>query len=165
MPPRPGSLSIAGAALLLVVLAGCGGGGSSPLTKQEFIAQGDQICTSAHDQFAQAQKSSPTTSDEAAALTQKLIAISDRELSQIRDLNAPSDVQPPLDRYLSSREQGIASLRKGLAAAQNGNPQAYAAAQADIARTQVKRLKLARKVGFTECSRPAGAASTTGQSG
>jgi hypothetical protein len=66
-------------------------------------------------------------------------------------------------RYLNAREQGIALLKKGLAAAQGGNAQAYAAAQAAITKGQVKRLKLARAVGFTECSRPAGATSSTGQ--
>src|SRR5436190_9242647 len=161
MPRRAGSLaSLTGTTLLaLAVLAGCGGG-SSPLTESEFISKGDQICKSAHDQFAQAQKSSPTTADEAAALTQKLIGISDSELSQLRGLNPPSEVKPALDRYLSAREQGIAILRQGLAAAQKGDAQAYAAAQAQTAKTQVKRLKLARAVGFEECSRPAGATTT-----
>ena len=165
MRSRARSLApLAGALLALSTLAGCGGG-SGPLTKAEFISKGDQICKSAHDQFVQAQKHSPTTADEAVALTQQLINISESELSQIRGLNAPSEVQPALDRYLSAREQGIAILRKGLSAAQNGNPQAYAAAQAEITKTQVKRLKLARKVGFHECSRPVGTASSTGQSG
>lgn len=143
-------------------LAGCGGGGGGTLTKADFVSKGDQICKAAHDQFAALQKSPPTTAAEAGALTQKLIDISNSELDQIRGLNAPTDVQPALDRYLKAREQGIALLKKGLVAAQNGNARAYAAAQAEITKGQIGRLKLARAVGFNECSRPAATTSSTG---
>jgi len=143
-------------------LAGCGGGDGGTVTKADFVSEGDQICKNAHDQFAELQKSPPTDAAEAAALTQKLIDISNSELDQIRGLDAPSDVQPALDRYLKAREQGIALLKKGLAAAQSGNARAYATAQAAIAKGQVERLKLARAVGFNECSRPAATTSSTG---
>jgi hypothetical protein len=145
-------------------LAGCGGGdgGGGTLTKTDFVSKGDQICKNAHDQFAELQKSPPTNAAEAAALTQTLIDISNSELDQIRGLEAPSDVQPALDRYLKAREQGIALLKEGLAAAQNGNARAYATAQAKITKGQVARLKLARAVGFNECSRPAATTSSTG---
>jgi hypothetical protein len=162
MPPPRALLPVLAGALSLVLASGCGGGnGGGTLTKSEFISRGDEICKNAHDQFAELQKNPPTTADEAAALTQKLIDISESELSQLRDLNAPAAVQSSLDKYLGSREQGIAILKKGLAAAQNGDARAYAAAQAETAKTQVKRLKLARAVGFNECSRPAGATTTT----
>jgi hypothetical protein len=147
---------------VLAVLAGCGGGGGGgTLTRAELVSKGDAICKGAHDQFAELQKNPPTTAAEAAALTQKLIDISESELSQLRALNAPADLQGALNRYLAAREQGIAILKKGLTAAQNGNARAYAAAQAEIAKSQVNRLKLAQGVGFTQCSRPAGAATAT----
>jgi hypothetical protein len=161
LPPRA-LLPVLVGALVIILAGGCGGGGGDgTLTKDEFISKGDEICKSAHDQFAELQKNPPTTAEEAAALTQKLIDISESELSQLRDLNAPAAVQSSLDRYLNAREQGIAILKQGLAAAQKGDASAYAAAQAQTAKTQVKRLKLARAVGFEECSRPAGATTTT----
>jgi hypothetical protein len=160
---RPFALAAASALLAAAALGGCGGGGDSTLTKAEFVSKGDQICTDAHDQFAALQKNPPSTAAEAAALTQKLIDISNGELDQIRALGAPADVQPALDRYLKAREQGITLLKKGLAAAQNENAQAYAAAQAAITNGQVQRLKLASAVGFNQCSRPAGSTSSSGQ--
>ena len=45
-------------------------------------------------------------------------------------------------------------LEKGLAAAEDEDSEAYAEAQAEIARQQVDRARLAEKVGFSECSRP-----------
>jgi hypothetical protein len=140
--------------VVLVSLAGCGSsGGTTTLSKADFIAKGDAICKRAHDQFAQLQQHPPASAEAAATLTQKLIEISESELSQIRALNAPEEVQPALDRYLKAREQGIAILKKGQDAAQNENANAYARAQSKVANGQVRRLKLAQAVGFKECSR------------
>jgi hypothetical protein len=126
--------------------------GGSSLTKAEFIAKGDQACKRAHDQFAELQKTPPNSAEGAVALTQHLLEISESELSEIRALDAPSELQEALDRYLGAREEGIAVLERGLDAAQDRNERAYADAQAEIAAGQVERLKLAQAVGFSECS-------------
>jgi hypothetical protein len=127
-------------------------GGGTSLTRAEFTAKGDQACGRAHDQFAELQKSPPNSAEGAVTLTQNLIEISENELSQIRALDAPPEVQPALDRYLRAREQGIALLKQGLEAAQDKNARAYARAQAGIAAGQVRRVKLAEAVGFSQCS-------------
>jgi hypothetical protein len=163
---RNPAVAVLGAlALLAVIVAlaaalglgpfGGGGGGGTALTKAQFTAKGDQVCKQAHDKFAALQNSPPNSAQGAADLTQNLVEISENELNQIRALDAPQQVQPALDRYLQSREQGIAELKKGLEAAQNRNARGYADAQAQIAAGQVHRLKLAREVGFSECSRVA----------
>jgi hypothetical protein len=144
------------------ILAGCGGGGGGPLTKSEFIAQGDAICKQAHDQFAALQKNPPSSAPEYAAYTERSIAVVESEVTKIRDLDAPDEVRPALDRYLKALEQTIGFMKKGLHAAQNKDAQAFAAAQAQAAAGQVKRLKLAQAVGFTQCSRPVGPTSTAG---
>ncbi len=124
----------------------------SSLTEAEFTAKGDRVCERAHDQFAELQETPPNSAEGAVALTQNLIEISENELNQIRALDAPAEVQEALDRYLRAREQGIALLEQGLEAAQERNAGAYADAQAKIAAGQVRRLKLAEAVGFSECS-------------
>ena len=126
--------------------------GGTSLTRAEFTAKGDQACERAHDQFAELQKIPLNSAEGAVALTQNLIEISENELSQIRALDAPPEVQPALDRYLGAREEGITLLKRGLVAAQDRNARAYAEAQAEVAAGQVRRLKLAEAVGFTECS-------------
>jgi hypothetical protein len=155
------------AAFVLAALGGCGGGGESSsttttgsLSKSQLVAQGDSICKDAHDEFAQLQQNPPTTSDEAAALTQKLIDISQTELTRLQDLSPPADVKPALDSYLKSLEENIAVLKQGLKAAQKGDATGYTKAQAKTVKQQVKRLQLAQAVGFQVCSRPAGIASS-----
>jgi hypothetical protein len=127
--------------------------GGTTLTKTQFTAEADQACQQAHDKYAELQKSPPNSAQGAADLTQNLIDISENELGQIRALDAPQEVQRALDRYLAAREQGIAELKKGLEAAQARNARGYADAQAKIAAGQVHRLRLARAVGFSQCSR------------
>jgi hypothetical protein len=148
------------------LLAACGGGGSDTtsttggeeLSKSQLIAQGDAICKDAHDRFAELQGSPPTTPEETATFTQRLIDITATEVDQLRALNPPASVKPALDDYLNALDQNIAVLKQGLAAAQQSDATAYAKAQAKAVKDQVERLQLAQAVGFKECSRPAGTA-------
>jgi hypothetical protein len=163
----PGRSACLAAALTLLAavagLAGCGGGDggetSTQLTKAEFVAKGDGICREGDERYAHAQQNPPTTAAGNAALTEKLIQITNDQLSQIRALDAPADVQPALDRYLHAREQGVGILEQALSAARDNDAPAYAAAQAKMAAGQVDRLRLAQAVGFSECSRVGGTAS------
>jgi hypothetical protein len=85
-----------------------------------------------------------------------VLAVHESEIADLKALAVPDDLRPALDRYLSAREHGLEPLRDGLAAARAGDPTAYAQAQADAASGQVLRTRLARAVGFSECSVPAG---------
>jgi hypothetical protein len=124
------------------------------LSAEEFLSRGDEICEEAHDAFKDLQGEPPTTATEAAELTGKLIDISEDEVDEIRDLDRPSDLDDELDAYLAAREDGIDFLRQGKEGAEDQDAQAYAVAQSKVAAEQLKRLKLAQAVGFTECSRP-----------
>jgi predicted transcriptional regulator len=141
------------AVVVLAILLDLGPFADEELSEAEFLAGGDEICRQAHADFADLQGSPPRTAAEAAALTDELLAISREELDAIRDLDAPASLERSLRRYLSAREQGIAELRAGLEAAEEGDAFAYAEAQAAVASGQVERLELAREVGFSDCSR------------
>jgi hypothetical protein len=145
----------------VALVTGCGGGGgdAGTLTKAELIAQGNEICRQGDKQYTELQQNPPKTPQDAATLTQKLIAITNSEVNQIHSLNGPEEVRPALERYLKARQDGVAILEQGLKAAESNDAQAYAAAQAKMAAGQVDRLKLAQAVGFTECSRPGGSSS------
>ena len=138
-------------------------GGNSQLSKAQFVAKSDEICKNAHDQFVALQQAPPKTSSEAAALQQKLIAISVNELNQIGTLGAPSDLEPALDRYLRARERGIRVLKEGLKAAQNNDPVAYERSKRKIFQGQGERTRLAHAEGFTVCSSAFSGAGGSGQ--
>jgi hypothetical protein len=142
-------------ALVPLVATGCGPfAGDEELSRAEFIDEGDAICKRGREQYAELQKDPPQSAGEAAELTRELIEITQGEIDDLRDLDAPPDSEDALEDYLDSREAGLRVLEKGLAAAEDEDAGAYAEAQAQVARGQVDRARLAEKVGFTECSKP-----------
>ena len=133
-------------------LAGCGGDGE--LSEEEFLAQGDEICAEGREQYIELQSDPPRNEAETADLTRELIEITEQEIADLRELDAPADLEDPLDEYLEAREEGLDIIRDGLEAAEKGDAEAYADAQAEVAEGQLDRARLAERVGFTECSRP-----------
>lgn len=146
-------IAVTAALATLTVVLDLGPAADEELPGAEFLAQGDQICAEARRDFEQLQRNGPTTAGEAAELTSELLRISEDELDQVRDLPAPVALQGSLDGYLDAREQGIDQLRAGLDAADDRDAFAYSKAQAAVADGQLRRLRLAREVGFEQCSR------------
>jgi predicted transcriptional regulator len=147
------ALLVVGVLLALALLFDLGPFAEDPLSEAEFLAQGDEICRQAHEDFERLQARAPATAQEAADLTDELGAISRDELDRIHDLEAPAELQTALDRYLDARQAGIDRLEAGAKAAAAGDAVDYANAQAKVADSQLTRLKLARAVGFDQCSR------------
>ena len=147
--------TLIGAAALVVVaiVLDLGPFADDELSGAEFLARGDEICASAHDDFAEAQsKVSGQTPSEALALTEELIGIAEQELADIEQLAEPQQLTDDLERYLAARERAIETLREGRSAAEKADILEYESAQAKVARGQAKRLELAKAVGFSECS-------------
>jgi hypothetical protein len=141
--------------LAATALGGCGPfAGSEELSSEEFLARGDEICKEGREKYLELQREPPQSAAEAAELTRSLIEITEDEIEDLRDLDAPAGSQDALADYLDSREAGLRVLEDGLAAAEDEDAEAYAEAQAQIARQQVDRARLAEKVGFSECSQP-----------
>lgn len=149
--------SVIGLILLLFVVAlvfDLGPFADDELSAPEFLSRGDEICTRAHDEFLEIQTSTPRTAAEAESISAALIEVAEEELDSIRDLGEPAALTEPLERYLGLRAEGIDVLREGQEAASGDDPVAYERSQAELARTQPKRAKAAREVGFNECSEP-----------
>ncbi len=148
-------------ALLVIILAVLDTGplAGDSLTESEFLAQGDQICLEAREEFAQRQQELPQTAKEAADLAESLLGISRQELEAIEELGAPDQLEGALDEYLAAREAGIALLREGMEAARDDDVRGYTQAQIELSEGQAERAELAEAVGFSECSRPLSAES------
>lgn len=125
-------------------------------SRGQFIAAGDDVCRRAHDAFVDLQRQPPQTPDQAAELTGKLVDIAEDESGEIAALRPPEDLATQVDDYLEARERGIDALRSGREAAEEHDTAAYEAAKRDVADAQIKRARMARQIGFSECSRPIG---------
>lgn len=124
------------------------------LSAAEFLAQGDEICAQAHEEFLEVQGSAPRTAADAETQVEALIELAEEERDAIEELGAPESLEEGLTEYLEEREKGIAILKEGLAAARDNDPGAYEKAQAKLASQQTMRQAAARELGFSECSEP-----------
>ncbi|MGH2954452.1 MAG: hypothetical protein ACRDK9_10640 [Solirubrobacterales bacterium] len=158
-PGGRAAVAIAVAALIgiLVVLSALldlGPFADDELSRAELIARGDEICERAHDGFVELQAEQPRTAREAQDLTARLVGIAEDERDEVDELDGPDDLDALVDGYLDAREDGIAALRAGHDAAEAADAGAYADAQTELTSAQAERRRLAREVGFRECSRP-----------
>lgn len=152
---RKAGLGVLAAAALIAIVALLDlGPCADELSAEEFVAQGDEICAAAHREFRDLQERSPRTPTEGAELTERLVEVAEEERDAIADLAEPDSLSGQVDRYLEARGRGIEELRAGLEAAEEGNPNAYERAQAQLASTQLDRYEIAERIGFEVCSKP-----------
>jgi hypothetical protein len=146
--------ALVGVIVALAALLDLGPFADEELSRAELIAAGDEICERAHEAFVELQDDQPRTAREAHDLTDQLVGIAEDERDEVADLDGPDDVDELVDRYLEARDEGIDALRAGRDAADDDDADAYSRAQAELASAQDERRRLARRVGFRECSRP-----------
>ncbi len=94
--------------LALVLLAGCGGGGSKRLSREEYISKADGICGKYNQQTKAL--ANPSNLTELAAVADKTLPILDNALKDLRKLKPPVDEQATVDKWLDQ----VANLKGDL---------------------------------------------------
>ena len=111
-------------AALALIAAGCGGDDEGEaLTKEEFIAQADEICAtgdeeisaSADEEFGDL-KEEPPAEEQEAFLSEVVAPNYESQLAEIRELNPPEEDAEEVEALLSALEELIAQLRDDPAA-------------------------------------------------
>jgi hypothetical protein len=131
---------------LAVVLAGCGGG----YTKSDFVARADAICASALRQT----RSIPPGADLGGYLA-AVLAVVQSEATQLRALRRPPDTagdRATLEQYFAALGQTVSDYRQLAAAAQSGDQQIVASAEASLAASPLESL--AARYGLRSCGAP-----------
>ena len=145
-------------AFAMIVLAaaalttGCGDD-TEPVSVEELISRGDGICAEGRKRFDQVQSQAPANAAAAADQTDELVGIAADELNELRSIRPPDELRESYDRYLAARGRALELLEQGRDAAADKDAEAYGKAQAKAAAEQPERLKLARAVGFKQCSK------------
>src|ERR671918_414822 len=105
---------------------GSGPGVATPLSKSEFIAEGDSICGEIATAIANIDSSDPQqAADEELDYTQSL-------LSQLRSLTPPEEDQATLNQFFSAVEDLVAALKQNSQAIADGDTTAEAEASTEI---------------------------------
>jgi peptide subunit release factor 1 (eRF1) len=115
-------LFAAGLAIGLIA-AGCGDdddgdgdGGGEPLTKQEFVAQANQICAEGDKKIDQQGKEifgqgKPSTAQQEQFATEVLAPEVQSQVDQIRELTPPEADEETINKILDKAEEGIAQIK------------------------------------------------------
>lgn len=149
-----GLLAAVVAAALVVVLVVLPGDEPGQLSAAHLVARGDQICKRARDAFVGQQREQPRTARQAAELAERLTGIAEDESGELGDLHGPAGLEQRVDAYIEERKRGIDALRAGAEAAGADDSDGYAKAQADAESNRRDAERLARAIGFRQCSRP-----------
>ncbi len=132
-------------------VVGCGDD-SDDVSAEELVSRGDEICREGHERFAEVQADSPQNADEALKQTEELADAASDELEELRKMVPPEELRDRYDSYLAAREEAVALLERGRDAAADGDAGTYADAQTELELGRRERTKLARAVGFEDCS-------------
>ena len=131
--------------LLLVLLAGCGGG----LSKNELVAEGDKICARVNKQIAK--EPDPKSAADLERLAKRTVEISDPAIKDMEALEPPDDLKKDFDAFVDSlKEQRDLTKQIGEAAGAGDNDkiqQVGTRAQ----KAQASYQKLSAKIGFKQC--------------
>lgn len=141
------------AAALAAALAGCGGDNNEQVSSAELISRGDQICEQGRERFNKVQARAPANASAAVDQTDDLVEIATEQLNELRKIRPPDELSESYNKYLEARGRALELLEQGRDAAEEKDAEAYGRAQAKAAAEQPQRLKLARAVGFKQCSK------------
>jgi hypothetical protein len=136
---------------LALILAGCGGGGGDDrLSKEEFIAAADAICTEANDRIDALGE--PTLENVSEYVTEAE-AISREQLASLRALRPPAEDEATLNGAYDLIEQQIDLAVEGVEALTSGDQAAFEEIDAQITSIEAEADQIARDYGLQECGK------------
>lgn len=113
---------------LALVVSGCGGGGSSSLTKAEFAKKADEICRRgeserSEDIQAAAQKFSgkKVTSAEQEEIILKALPSYEKEAQKIKELGAPEGAEKEAEALVAAMEEAVKNVKADPGTATTGS--------------------------------------------
>jgi len=132
--------------------AACGDDDSA--SPEEFRSQASEVCLDVERQLDEIQETLPATAEQAEKQAEAVADVSDQALSNLRQVDAPGELQGAYDRYLAEREQAIGFIEDARDAANAKDSDAYEAAKRKLADGQPARRQLALRLDLGSCSRP-----------
>ena len=134
----------AAAAVLLLLVAGCGG-----LSKDELVAKGDTICKRVNTHMAK--EPEPQSARDLERLAKRTVALSDPAIADMEALDPPGELQSDFKKFVASlKRQRDLTKKIGDAAGKDDTAEVQTlGGQAQKAQDEYRRLT--GKIGFKEC--------------
>lgn len=134
----------------IVVLAGCGGGGSKRLSKAEYASKADAICGKYNQQTKSLQN--PSNLSDLAKVADKTLPILGNALKDLRKLKPPVDEQATVDQWLTQVENLEGDLTEIRDKAKTNDLQGVQAVVPRAQEHNTKSNQLASQLGMSVCN-------------
>jgi len=134
---------------VLVLLAGCGGGGDTRLSREEFESQGNAICAKYQKQLNEL--GTPSSLDEIPDLVDKALVILNKEIDEIAALNPPEELQGDFDKMIAASDKTKAAADDLSSAAKAGDQAAVQKALEEGNAASAEADQLAGNLGLDSC--------------
>jgi hypothetical protein len=135
----------AAVALLLLLVAGCGGG----LSKDELVAKGDAICKRVNTRMAK--EPDPQSAGDLERLAKRTVQISDPAIDDMEALEPPSELEADFKQFVASLKRQRDLTKQIGAAAGAGDTAKIQKVSADAQKAEQEYRRLTGKIGFKEC--------------
>jgi DNA-binding NtrC family response regulator len=141
--------SIAALVGVLVLLAGCGGGGDTRLSREEFESQANAICAKYQKQLNAL--GTPSSVEEIPDLVEQALAILNKEVAEIAALDPPTDMQTEFDAMIEASNNTKAAANDLSQAARDGDQAAVQKALEEGNAASDKADQIATQLGLDSC--------------
>jgi hypothetical protein len=147
-------MRVVGICLLVVLVAGCGGGGSR-LSASEFRSKADAICGRYDAQIKRASAGINGSDPKViAAALDKVIPLVEEGEGKLRKLEPPADLQSDWDRWLKLGDEQIPIAKKLRDAAKTSDEANFTKALQQLTANENAQDQLAKgKIGLTVCGK------------
>jgi DNA-binding NtrC family response regulator len=136
--------------VLVLVAAGCGGGGSDTrLSREEFESQANAICAKYQKQLGAI--GTPSSVEEIPDLVEQALAILNKEVAEIAALNPPTDMQTEFDAMIEASNNTKAAANDLSQAAKDGDQAAVQKALDEGNAASKKADQIATQLGLDSC--------------
>jgi hypothetical protein len=139
------------AGLLLLAVAGCGGGGGDDrLTGEQLAEKADAICAE-YERKVDALKD-PQSFDQLAAYARSAHSALSNGLADLRELRPPADLESRYDSWVESGDRALGRIDELRMAAEKKNQAEIQTLVAAASREDNESDRLARELGMNECA-------------
>lgn len=136
-------------ALTIAVVALVSGCGDEALSKGEFVAKADAICTKYDKQLQALPK--PKTIDDIGSLADKAIPIFESGVGELKDLKPPDALRNDVQRWIALNERELDDFKALRDAAREGDASKTQVLATKISKQEQQADSLARQIGLKRC--------------
>ena len=139
-------------AVVVALAAGCGGGGKKTpqLTRAQYVAALNKLCTSANRQVAALKLTTSIQSwKQSGARGAKIV---EQTVKGFEALTPPDELQKAAEEYTSASDEIAKAVRDAAAAAKTGDTQKFDDALSRQQNFSLKANAAASEIGATACS-------------